>query len=364
VAFEHDTDGQDGLRIHFCFDRTYSPAKHVLAGGAYSKSFRPDFSMVIFPAEFAAGCTWEAAEKEAERSGRIAYLHFDAKYRVDGISELFPADNNELLDEEETGKATNTYRRADLYKMHTYNDAIRRTVGSFVLYPGTGETEETYSKYHELLPGLGAFAVSPSAVTGAGKLLSAFMLEVLQCQRDRFSQLARIGYWTHDTIREAPAEYHVTGGAPLVRPPKDMTVVLGFVRAGEDPDEYRSRAVFFWHAVEWLDASLPAHQRTPGPTTKLGFDPMRADLLGVHRGGVSEPWLAEVADVSIVSARARADELGRALESMKAAYYYRMQLGVFLDEPRRDVSTLVGPRPSKPVVSTLAKLAECEPAGS
>lgn len=318
--------------------------------------------MVIFPAEFAAGCTWEAAETEAERSGRIAYLHFDAKYRVDGISELFPADNNELLDEEETGKATNTYRRADLYKMHTYNDAIRRTVGSFVLYPGTGETEETYSKYHELLPGLGAFAVSPSAVAGAGKALSAFMLEVLQCQRDRFSQLARIGYWTHDTIREEPVAYRVGGNLHHERPPKDTVVVLGYIRSGEDPEQYRSLGVFFWHAVEWLDGGLPPEERMPGPATKQGFDPMRADLLGVYQGGVSVPWLAKVVGVRIVSAGARADELGRPLKSMKAAYYFRMQLGDFLDEPPRDVSSLVGPRPGKPMVCTLAGLAECEPA--
>jgi len=362
VAFEHNADGPDGLRIHFCFDRTYSPAKHVLAGGAYSKSFRPDFSMVIFPVEFAAGRTWEAAEKEAERSGRIAYLHFDAKYRVDGISELFPADNNELLDEEETGKATNTYRRADLYKMHTYNDAIRRTVGSFVLYPGTGETEETYSKYHELLPGLGAFAVSPSAVAGAEKLLLAFILEVLQCQRDRFSQLARIGYWTHDTIREEPVAYRVGGSRHHERPPKDTVVVLGYVRSGEDPEQYRSQGVFFWHAVEWLDGGLPPEERTPGPATKLGFDPMRADLLGVYSAGVSAPWLAKVTGVRIVGAGSRADELGRSIESMKAAYYFRMQLGDFLDEPPRDVSSLVGARPGKPVVCTLAGLAECESA--
>lgn len=361
VAFEHDADGPDGLRIHFCFDRTYSPAKHVLASGAYSKSFRPDFSMVIFPSEFAAGRKWEAVEMEAERSGRIAYLHFDAKYRVDGISDLFPADNSELLDEEETGKATNTYRRADLYKMHTYNDAIRRTVGSFVLYPGTDEIKSSFSKYHELLPGLGAFAVSPSAVVGAGVALSAFMVEVLQCQRDRFSQLARIDYWTHDTIREEPSEYYAGKSSHHNRPPKDTSLVLGFVRQAEDPEVYRAIQVFFCHAVEWLDGSLPPGERLPGAATKLSFDPLRAELLGVFQGKVTAPWLAKVLEVRIVSASERALELGRSIESMKAAYYYRIKLGDFLDEPQRDVSGLVGPRPSLPIACTLAKLAGCKP---
>lgn len=361
VAFEYDVDGPDGMRIHFCFDRTYSPAKHVLAGGAYSKSFRPDFSMVIFPAKFAAGRTWEAAEKEAELSGRISYLHFDAKYRVDGISEVFPADNNELLDEEETGKATNTYRRADLYKMHTYNDAIRRTVGSYVLYPGNGEIEEKYNKYHELLPGLGAFAVSPSAVDIAGQSLSAFLLKVLQSQRDKFSQLARIDYWTHDTIREEPGEYHTGKSIPHSRPPKDTSLVLGFVRSGEDPEIYRSNRVFFCHAVEWLDDSLPIESRRPGAATKLGFDPLRAELLGVYKGKVTAPWLAKVLEVRIVSAADRAQELGRTLESMKAAYYYRIQLGDFHDEPSRDLSQLIKSRAAKPFACTLADLARCHP---
>lgn len=28
-------------------------------------------------------------------------------------------------------------------KMHTYNDAIRRTIGSYILYPGKGDSEDT-----------------------------------------------------------------------------------------------------------------------------------------------------------------------------------------------------------------------------
>ena len=244
--------------------------------------------------------------------------------------------------------------------MHTYNDAIRRTVGSYVLYPGNGTAEARFSKYHELLPGLGAFAVSPSSSKVSCKAVAGFLEEVFAAQRDRLSQLARIGYWTHDTIREEPAEYHLGGVDNHIRPPKDTTVVLGFVRADEDPEEYQSRSVFFWHAVEWLDARLPADQRRPGVATSLGFDPMRSDLLGVYHGGISEPWLAEVTDVRIVSAEMRADELERPLESMNAAYYFRMQLGAFLYEPPRNIRQLVGPRPGGPVVTTLAKLAECE----
>ena len=361
LAFEWGPEEDEALRIHFCFDRTYSPTQDVLAGGAYSRSFRPDFSLVIFPASFARGRNGTEAEQQAEAAGRIAYLHFDAKYRVDALQELFPADRPGLLDEEETGKTTNTYQRADLYKMHTYNDAIRRTVGSFVLYPGNGTAEEKFSKYHELLPGLGAFAVSPSSSVESGRLVARFLGEVLAAQRNRFSQLARIRYWTHDTIQEKPGAYHAAGLLPHARPPKDTTVVLGFIRADEDPEEYRSKAVYYCHAGEWTETPGALGGRVPGAAARLDFDPLRADLLAIHRGRVTEPWLAKVVKVCIVSAEDRAGELQRPPESMKAAYYYRFKLGEFFPEVKRDVRTLVGPRGGRPVACTLAALAECAP---
>lgn len=361
VVFEQRLVGADALRIHFCFDRTYSPTKNVLAGGAYSKSFRPDFSLVIFPAEYADGRQWYAAEKAAEKAGRIAYLHFDAKYRVDEVGELFPVDNLEMLDEEESGKSTNTYKRADLYKMHTYNDAIRRTVGSYVLYPGNGQFGERFKKYHELLPGLGAFAVSPSSTGASGKLLAEFIQEVLQCQRDRFSQLSRIEYWTHDTIREEPVEYHAENSSHHTRPPKDTSLLLGFIRHDEDPEIYRLSRVFFCHAVEWEDHRVAPEQRKPGSATKLDFDPLRAELLGLYQQKITAPWLAKVTQITIVSAHERAKELGRPFGTMKAAYYYRFELEDFLDEVQRDVSELVGMRSGKPLGCTLADLAKCHP---
>ena len=42
----------------------------------------------------------------------------------------------EEVEDDKQDSVINTYKRGDLLKMHTYNDAIRRTVGSYVLYPG------------------------------------------------------------------------------------------------------------------------------------------------------------------------------------------------------------------------------------
>jgi predicted component of viral defense system (DUF524 family) len=229
VIFEYSSGSGEPLRLHFCFDRSYSPTGgDVLAGGAYSHRFRPDFSLVIFPAGYAEGKSPVKAEASAERDGRIAYLHFDAKYRVDDLREIFGDDAPGELDEEEIAKTTNTYKRADLYKMHAYNDAIRRTVGSFVLYPGNDGRVTKYPKYHELLPGLGAFAVGPGSGEGEHRLRN-FLEDVLREQRNRFSQLTRVNYWTHDTVKEQPSEYVTTGSnvmAHLGKPPADENIVL------------------------------------------------------------------------------------------------------------------------------------------
>jgi hypothetical protein len=239
--------------------------------------------------------------------------------------------------------------------MHTYNDAIRRTVGSYVLYPGDAEEGQKFRKYHELLPGLGAFAVPPGKEDRLIELRT-FITSALQTQRDKFSQLARINYWTHDTVREEPAEYHAGGTAAAHgRPPVDTHIVLGYLRPDEDPEDYRKKGVFFCHAVEWDIA------REPGNPTKLDFDPFRADLIGVFQKNVSAPWLGKVREVKMVTAAERAAELGRPESGMRAAYYFRFAYDDCADEPPRDVSSIVPPRPSKPVGCTLAQLGQCKP---
>lgn len=358
LVFEQEQEGGETLRVHFCYERVYSKGD-VLTGGAYSRMFRPDFSMVIFPASFAVGRTRDQAENEAAKSGKIACLHFDAKYRVDKLEEFFgvgteSSEAEKELDAEEESKATNTYKRADLYKMHTYNDAIRRTVGSYVLYPGDAENGEIFNKYHELLPGLGAFGVPPGKEDRLNELRK-FITSALQTQRDKFSQLARINYWTHDTVREAPEEYHAGGTATAHgRPPVDTHIVLGYLRPDEDPDEYRNKGVFYCHAVERDSTG------DPGKPTPLNFDPFRAELIGVFQKNVSAPWLGKVREVKMVTAAERAAELGRPESGMRAAYYFRFAYDDCADEPPRDVSSIVPPRPSKPVGCTLAQLGQCK----
>lgn len=358
LVFEHKQEGNETLRVHFFYERVYTKGD-VLTGGAYSRMFRPDFSLVIFPAKFAVGRTNGEAENKAAEAGKIACLHFDAKYRVDKLEEFFgvgteSSDAEKELDAEEESKATNTYKRADLYKMHTYNDAIRRTVGSYVLYPGDAENGEIFNKYHELLPGLGAFAVPPGKEDRL-KELQKFIALVLQTQRDVFSQLSRINYWTHDTVREEPKVFHAFGTAAVHgRPPVDTHIVLGYLRPDENPADYRMKGVFYCHAVE-RDV-----EGNPGKPTPLNFDPFRAELIGLFQQKETAPWLGRVREVKMVTSAQRAAELGRPEVEMRAAYYFRFAFDDCYDEPPRDVASVVPLRPSKPVGCTLAQLGQCK----
>lgn len=78
-------------------------------------------------------------------------MHFDAKYRSEGqvlayyenIAQKQLSDNdqeNQIENEVETRDLDEETRRkfkyGDLYKMHTYKDAILKTEGAYVLYPG------------------------------------------------------------------------------------------------------------------------------------------------------------------------------------------------------------------------------------
>jgi predicted component of viral defense system (DUF524 family) len=64
------------------------------------------------------------------------HIHFDAKYKVESLQGIFGKDDN-LEEENEEQKKGHIQKSIDLLKMHTYKDAIRRTAGAYVLYPGT-----------------------------------------------------------------------------------------------------------------------------------------------------------------------------------------------------------------------------------
>jgi hypothetical protein len=202
---------------------------------------RPDFTLSFWPAEF--------TPDQAERQELIVHVHFDAKYRVETISELF-GESTEDLSEVKKEQTQGRYKRADLLKMHAYKDAIRRSAGAYILYPGTAN--RLWYGYHEILPGLGAFAVRPGPNERFGTLaLSNFLRQVVAHLVDRASQRELGTYRTYETFRNPPGpvvsnllpEKDQHGERP---PPPAMDLVL----IAEVPDQ----SVIDWTVTRSLAA--------------------------------------------------------------------------------------------------------------
>ena len=81
--------------------------------------------------------------------------------------------------------------------MHSYKDAIRRTGGAYVLYPG--DINYSSSGFHEILPGLGAFSIRPGKENSGVEELKIFLLDVVRHFQNRTSQREKMSYQTYET---------------------------------------------------------------------------------------------------------------------------------------------------------------------
>lgn len=213
------------MLLELCFNRTYGAGGGP--AGSWTRPMRPDYSLHI-------------ARAENERAGfEPVVLHFDAKYRVDFVKELFGTEG-ELGNEEATDAAQSSQLsrggvvRSDLLKMHAYRDAIRRTAGAYVLYPG-GDAEldrRPFTEYHELLPGLGAFVLRPTELgTASGTLaLQRFLNDVINHVATRLTDHERGRYWLGEVYGK-PAS--LANGPALDVPPPETSVLLAYVKSRE-----------------------------------------------------------------------------------------------------------------------------------
>jgi len=119
VPWEYRAAWPGGIRL------TYNPRFSPGRGGgrsSYSVPLRPDLALWIPP--------------DRPNSG---YHLFDAKFKVDWLETALPTGEEddeaegEVADQERTG----VFKRADIYKMHTYRDAIPMARTAWVIYPGT-----------------------------------------------------------------------------------------------------------------------------------------------------------------------------------------------------------------------------------
>jgi predicted component of viral defense system (DUF524 family) len=163
---------------------------------SYSLTLRPDYTVETFPVIY--GSTFEQCRESAEKMGAITYIHFDAKFRIANLdlNRAGDAENPEIEHVPDDAKPE------DVYKMHTYNEAIRGTAASVILYPGQpSKTEDpihSFAKYRELIPGVGALAISPGSQAVRAKALVTireYLTEALSLSPKGASAYARMRGW-------------------------------------------------------------------------------------------------------------------------------------------------------------------------
>ncbi|WP_352422240.1 DUF2357 domain-containing protein [Proteiniphilum sp.] len=194
------------LSIKFSYNRTFKGGVNYQdkRSGSWTAPLRPDYTLSIWPKIF--------SEKEAERNESIVHIHFDAKYKIDNFyrtvqPDLEGAELEMELDRTEIDERKGTYKNVDLLKMHAYKDAIRRSGGAYILYPGA--TDETFRGFHEIIPGLGAFSVNPSPDNTDIKELSNFIDLVIDHLLDRTSQREKLSDGTYHIFKEPKDDYNV-----------------------------------------------------------------------------------------------------------------------------------------------------------
>ncbi|MDD4911058.1 MAG: DUF2357 domain-containing protein [Sideroxydans sp.] len=216
--------GARPLRVRFSYNRSFSQNAGRGLSGSWTERMRPDYTLSLWPADF--------DEREAEAQELMVHVHFDAKYRIENVEQIFGGEDIDL-NAEKLDQREGRYKRADLLKMHAYRDAIRRTQGAYVLYPG--DSSRQWRGYHEILPGLGAFPIKPG---NGEQALEKFVREIVAHTCDRATARERQSYHTYQ-VQEAPAAYSILrtfperAAASLVRhaPPAETFVLVGWSKS-------------------------------------------------------------------------------------------------------------------------------------
>ncbi|MEE1248303.1 MAG: DUF2357 domain-containing protein [Lachnospiraceae bacterium] len=236
----------DNLTVNLYYNKTFSPTEfsNSLYWGSYSRPFRPDYTLAIFPSD----CK---KETDAIKLGSVSYIHFDAKYRIEDLTQFINSnkkaaseseldDSDDLLtdqeenefEQEKTDAVINTYKRGDLLKMHTYNDAIRRTIGSYVLYPGNdynSERNEQASVYDEILPGVGAFAIRPGNKNAGHEAIKEFIWKIINFKSKESSKQSRKEYF-ENMVFNAPDDKELKTSKTNTSTLNPNLLMVGYIR--------------------------------------------------------------------------------------------------------------------------------------
>lgn len=344
-----------GVKINLYYNRTFSRAKFKTTKyeGSYSKPFRPDYTLAIFPVSFGKGKY--NGEEEAIANGAVSYVHFDAKYRISDLTSLIGDNKQSELDEAEfvddkTGSVVNTYKRGDLLKMHTYNDAIRRTIGSYVLYPGSynlnNEGNETFRLYDEILPGVGAFSIKPSLGVLGENELKSFIVSLIESRKDNNSRLNRLMYYTEMVLSEPSMfrDQSVKSGSEPMK--KGDMYVMGYIRADSKNDYYNflkendflhtgSEFLFYFYAIKGKD--VYSHHKDIFRATHFRFYINQIHETNTY---LLEPTVCRIVSNELTSKSELVNHLrnmgvGTDEDSHHADFYYVLKVKVEAEDYRR-----------------------------
>ena len=281
------------MRLDVTFNRTYSAG---VGGDSWTRTMKPDCSMEITPL--------------ARRFDEPVRVHFDAKYRVDDVSDLF----GDLQDV--------SAHREDLLKMHAYRDAIVRAAGAYVVYPG--KREEVAAKYTEILPGLGAFALRPGTggVVEGEEVLGRFLGRVLDHIASQATRRSRAQYWQLEANRgDQGAGSGVEGNVDwLMKPPADTHVLLGFVKSAEHLAWVRDSGMYNLRADDRSGAVTSAARELSAEILLLYGDALGRDI---NLYGISGAPRLLTADAMRANG----------YPNPRGALYFCLQLGARLPEP-------------------------------
>ena len=199
------------LSIQFAYNKTFSSSKELSSEGSWTLQMTPDYTLSIWPKAL--------SKKSAEKEEQIVHIHFDAKYKV------------------KNKKDNSKFKEDDVIKMHAYKDAIKRTAGAYILYPGSDDEPTAFKGFHEVLPGLGAFAIRPSEEHSGIEQLISFINKVKNHFLNRASQRENISTKTYlitkdglsKELNEPVPEYF--NGEKLI--PNETFVLIGYCKSSD-----------------------------------------------------------------------------------------------------------------------------------
>ena len=248
------------------------------------------------------------------------------------------------IEDEKASEVTNTYKRGDLLKMHTYNDAIRRTIGSYVLYPGNAKQADmgnkVFSLYDEILPGVGAFAIKPSNSELGEKELCRFISDMIKEKGQDNSRLNRLKYYTEMVMQE-PAAFkntQVDSSDGLAK----ALCVIGYIRSERPSDYYHSleqndllkqgkEFLFYYYAIK--GNTVYSHHHDIAKAGTFRFYKNNIDITKTYD---LEPILCDIVSNNLVSKQELVNQLNSqgfltSVDNHNADFYYVMKVKVVKD---------------------------------